>query len=199
MIDAEFVQTLQERYSKGDRNGMWALLKPEGQMARLIALASRGVSLKAPRKPRDASKEERKTRIPENFPTAEEKTKAIAYWEKHRRPDLVARVDEIAEKFHQYFFARGERRLSWSVSWQTWYSNQIEYSPQRSNGPVAQIAFQQADLAGWIERLKVFHGMRDQPRGTWDALWGPRPGESGCRVPDTATAQFRQKWGRGAA
>lgn len=197
MTDEQFIEALQQRSQHGDKSGMWAILKGEGQMARLITLAARGVAGKVSTKKRSPA-QDAKTKITAP-PDEAQKASAVKYWNEHRRPDLVARIDQVAESFFNHHYARGTRMVSWPAAWRTWYCNQLEYSPVRNGGPSAVVSFEQTDAAGWLERLKVFHGLRDQMRGTWNGVWGPKPGDTGCRVPESVMAEFAAKWGRRSA
>lgn len=47
-----------------------------------------------------------------------------------------------------------------------------------------------APIDGWVARLKVFHGLTEQKRGTWVENWGPKPDELGNSIPAEALRRF---------
>jgi len=136
------------------------------------------VNMKAPA-------ERSKRMIPNDCPSLEDGSAALAYWEKHRRPDLVAALDDIAEKFRDYHISHGSKMLRWDVAWRTWYRHAVEYvKPPRDGLFSAPVAFEQTTVQGWEKRLEIFDGLdADCPPGTWSPKWGPKPGELNCRVP----------------
>ncbi len=192
MIDHTFVSKLLELDARG-KDGlqeMRELLKQEGGVSRLIGLAKRGVDRMA----RTESKKAR-TRIPDDFPGEPEKQAAIAYWQEHRRPDLVAQIEQIASQFYDHHYGLGKTWASWPCAWRTWYSRALSMSPPRGAELFsAPILFEQATLEGWVTSLEIFHGLKGQPAGTWLEKWGAKPGSEGCRVPAEALAAFQKIW-----
>lgn len=198
MLDAQFVEKIQELYAMGDAGKveMRDLLR-NGNLTRLIELAAIGAGLKKRRQP-----EKIKSRLPEGFPGPEEKGKAIAYWERKRRPDLVARVGEEAEKFAAYHESNGTRSESWAASWRTWYSSAIEFNkPPREGGLFAvEPLFEQTNPVGWASRLDAFY-----TAGTWIAKWAGKPPAlptdpipEGCKCPKQAFTLYLQNQQRRA-
>lgn len=199
MIDEDFVMKLVELDAKG-KDGLAEareLLKTCGGMKRLLAIAVRGLG----KKPKAAGQVQTglRTRIPDEFPSETEKQKAIIYWERKRRPDLVTRVEDEAAKFHAHHLAAGTRSLSWPATWQTWYSNALEFNrPPRETGLfAAEVAFEQTNIPGWVGRLRVFYES-DSP--VWPDRWGGKPGKlpsdpipSGCRCPAQAFALYLEE------
>lgn len=191
MTDDQFIKELLRLDGLG-KDGITAMREVlRGQMSRLIALAARGAGLKE-KKPRQP--DEAKTHIPDGFPGIEAKNAAIDYWNKKRRPDLVARVEEIAGAFHGHHFTRNNRMSHWSIVWQTWYVREVNISkPPRDMvlAPVAEVV--SLDTAAWVRRLRLFY-FGDEgngvDKGFWSAKWGPKPGERGCDVPAAALSQF---------
>jgi hypothetical protein len=55
---------------------------------------------------------------------------------------------------------------------------------------LAAVAFEETNLPGWLKRLEIFSGKTDSPRGTWRASWGPKPNESGTKVPKAAIDEY---------
>lgn len=71
------------------------------------------------------------------------------------------------------------------------------FFPLKNNSAGAAVVFlfEDANTAGWVERLKVFHGFyadegENPKKGGWVAKWGPAPGLPGCRVPQSAFDAF---------
>jgi hypothetical protein len=178
MIDSQFIQTLQEAEAKGKAGveEMRAILKDNGGMKRLLSIAAQ--TIPAP-KVGGRVVVNTTTRIPDDFPGETDKQKAIGYWERKRRPDLVAKVEEIAEHFHAHHLGKGTRAASWPSTWQTWYSNQIEFvrPPREGDLFLASVTplIEQTNIPGWIGRLESFYGDNGSPAGTWLAKWGGKP------------------------
>lgn len=168
MLDDELIAKLQELESLGDA-GMKEkreVLRLNGGFGRVLALAARGLGAKS----RKADVKV-KSRVPDDFPTQEDKEKAVLYWERKQRPDLVARLEEQAEKFNDHYLASGERAESWPAKWRTWYGNALEFvKPPRDGLGLATVAFEQTNEAGWLQRIRLFY--RDT---TWAPTWGGRP------------------------
>ena len=169
MIDADFMKQVQELHAKGDagKPELRELLK-NGNLARLIMLAARGVRA---RPKRNLAKPENKSRIPDEFPGEAEKQAAVLYWQQHRRPDLVAAIEDEAEKFHDHHYSHGKAMLSWPYAWRTWYKNALQFNaPPREGQLFAVPVFEQTHVAGWETRLGMFYS-----DGTWLAKWGGKP------------------------
>lgn len=192
--DDEFVARLQELDAKkADGLPEMRELLRNGNLSRLIALAARGV---APIKRAGRISLAIKTRVADGFPDQSMKDRAVIYWGKKRRPDLVARVEDIAEDFHNHYLANGEKAESWPAKWQTWTSRALEFNkPPRDGGlfPIAPV-FEQTGVAGWVARLQVYYSNESR---TWPATWGAKPAEnpndaipSGCRCPAQAFALY---------
>lgn len=197
MIDDEFVMKLIELDAKGKDGLVDAreVLKTCGGMKRLLAIALRGLG----GRPKAAGRVSTatKTRLPDEFPGETEKSAAVTYWQRKRRPDLVANVEEEAEKFVSHHLGAGTRSENWSASWRTWYSHALEFNkPPRDGGlfQVAETVFEQCNVAGWVGRIRAYY---DSESRVWPARWGGKPPEnpedaipSGCRCPSQAFAQY---------
>lgn len=181
MVDAEFVETLVQLETKGiDALGdMRQVLKDNGGMKRLLSIAMLGLGVKPKRAVPGLLEPKIKTRLPDGFPAEHEKQAAIVFWERKRRPDLVARIEEEAEKFTSYHLSNGTRSENWGASWKTWYSQALEFNkPPRSDLFVASvnpIQQQRISVAEWVARLETFYGDTDMPAGTWNLTWGGKP------------------------
>lgn len=178
MTDAQFIECLQALETKGTKDGideMRAVLKDNGGIKRLLAIAAQIVPV--PKAGRVTIKTA--SRISDGFPEQEDKDKAIAYWERKRRPDLVANVEDIAEDFYNHHLGKGTRAESWPATFRTWYSNQIQFvrPPRESDLFLASVTslVEQTNLAGWGGRLECFYGDTESPTGTWPAKWGGKP------------------------
>lgn len=188
MIDADFVSRLQELDAKG-KDGlpeMRELLRPAGQLSRLIALAARGAH-RAKRAPKGPAG----TFLPDNFPGDAERERAVAYWRKHGRPDLEARIEEQIDKFRGLNADKQQR--SWPGKWATFFMNAIDFTrPAFGTGAGAPVLIELASVDGWLDRLSMFYGHKDGcPAGAWHPKkWGPKPGDPGCRVPPEAQQVF---------
>lgn len=162
-----------------------------GQMSRLITLAARGVGVKEVKLKRDLSK----AHIPADFPDADAKLAAVEYWNKKRRPDLVARIEEISEHFHNHHFVRNASFSHWGMVFKTWYMKEVQRTAPPRDMPSAVVLdlFATVDEAGWLRRLQMYHhgdGETIEP-GYWSPMkWGPKPGQEGCKVPAAVLARF---------
>lgn len=133
--------------------------------------------------------------IPDSCPSDADKAHAVAYWQKLRRPDLVARVEDEAEQFHDHHTAHDTKLVDWSAGWRYWCRNSLKINkPPRGTdlfAAPAPVLFEQTDLAGWVGRLEVFYGLDEHRRaGSWSGEWGPPPGQKNCRMPPEAKMQF---------
>lgn len=202
MTDGEFVTTLQDLQAKG-KDGleeMRAVLRDNGGMKRLLAIAAQTVP-----KPKAGRVDiKAKTRIPDGFPGQEDKDRAVVYWERKRRPDLVANIEDIAERFYNHHLGAGTRSEKWSASWQTWYSNQIEFVRPPRDGDlfVASVTplVENTNLDGWVGRLECFYGDTEAPAGTWSPKWGGKPPSTpteavpeNCSCPTQAFALYLEQ------
>lgn len=188
MTDDQFVARLVELDAEGPAGipAMREVLR--GQMSRLIALAARGLKAKAVKE----KAEDRKRQIPDEFPDQSAKDAALEYWNGHRRPDLVARAEEIAEAFHTHHHIRNVRFTRWDMAWKTWYVRavSIERPPQGAGLFSAPIVFEQASIEGWVSRLEIFGGIDGPQKGSWTPKWGPTPLEPGNKVPEASRSIF---------
>ena len=196
MIDSDLVSKLLEYDSKG-KDGiqeMRDLLKQEGGISRLIGLAKRGVD----RITRTETKKMR-SRLPDEFPGEKEKQAAVAYWEKQRRPDLIASIDSECEKFVDHHTQHGKAMADWGCAWRTWYRNAVQFNaPPRdgSLGLVVPIYEPPRSPADAVTRLEIFYGKSpDCDAGTWTPKWGPNPDDPNCRISAESRTAFQTKYG----
>lgn len=191
MTDEQFIKNLQAMNAAGNLDGMRQLLKGGGGMARLLAIAARGIGVKEVK----LAKEQAKSFIPEGFPDEKAKAAAIAYWNTKRRPDLVARIAEIADEFYTHHFTRNNRLTNWPMVFKTWYVREVNISKPPRDMPTATVVdLRPLDPAVWVQRLSVFHyGDEQNDAGYWSMKWGPKPGQPGCQVPAEAARLFEAK------
>jgi hypothetical protein len=71
----------------------------------------------------------------------------------------------------------------------TWLNGDFwgDVPPQLTLVPAA---FEDCGTEGWVTRLEIFAGKREEPRGTWRPTWGPAPRTEGCRVPQSAKDRY---------
>lgn len=192
MTDEQFAQKMSELDENHDLAGMREMLKPAGQLSRLIALAVRG----ATRAKRSTTKAP-ETFVHDDFPGPQDREHAIAYWRKHGRQDLEPRVEEQIDKFRSHF--ADKKAASWSGRWRTWYMNAIDYTRPSPGSVPAAVIFRQAPISEWVIRLAMFYGYDEEvPKGTWNATWGPRPSEKNNKVPSDANTEFLKRYRQSA-
>ncbi len=196
LTDDGFVEKLQQLHDANKVEDMRAVLKECGGIGRLLALAARGLGGRPAKKAAPAGgkvEQKVKTRLPDEFPDQAMKDRAVAYWSRKRRPDLVANIDHEAEKFVNHYLGNGDRAESWPAKWQTWCANALEFNkPPRSDGPAATLAFEQTNEGGWWGRVRGFY-----EGGFWKDTWGVKPPAAshevlppGCMVP----ASVMKRW-----
>lgn len=192
MTDEQFIANLVALDAKG-KDGIPEMREVlRGQMSRLIALAARGLKSKIVKEFAD----ERKRNIPEGFPDQFAKAAAVEYWNKHRRPDLVARLDEIAEQFYTHHFIRNVRFTRWDLAFKTWYVRavSIEKPPQGAGLFSATVVFEQTSIEGWVSRLEVWYGLAEGSKpGDWTTKWGLPPDNLGNCVPAEARKEYARR------
>lgn len=201
LTDDEFVGKLRQLQDAKQVEEMRAVLKDCGGMGRLITLAERGLG-PLPKKAAPAVgrvEQKIKTRIADDFPDQAMKDRAVAYWGRKRRPDLVANVDHEVEKFVNRYVGNGEKAESWPAKWQTWCANALEFNrPPRSDGGLfqaARLAFEQTNETGWLARLRGFY-----ETGFWGDTWGVKPPASpadalptGCMCPAGVLKKYAEQ------
>lgn len=79
--------------------------------------------------------------LSEDFPTAEGKRLACAYWEGRNRSDLIDEVEDQARSFRAHHLMHGSRMADWDQAWITWYGKALKFNrkPGQSNFPQAKI------------------------------------------------------------
>jgi hypothetical protein len=127
----------------------------------------------------------RRSSLPPDCPSAQDRDAAIAYWRSKGREDLTASVERSADKFRAYHEGKGTLAVSWAATWRTWYVNQIDIirppagyvPPLAHRSPHSEFrdpsAFTPED---W--QTRVCMALADNSK--WIAEWGepPRPGLS---------------------
>lgn len=77
------------------------------------------------RKPIEKNKQKKKTSLAIEFPSIDAQKKALTYWKNHNVPaDLELQIF----KFRAHHTDKGTTSHSWDSVWQTWYSNQREWT-----------------------------------------------------------------------
>lgn len=191
MRDEDFVARLNELDGKGKDAlpDMRELLRTEGGISRLIALASKGTPPEKPKKPRAP----RPTDEPEGF------AEWYAAYPRH-----IARAAAAA----------AYRRAVKCVSAETLLAAAKRYAkdctdPQYTKHPATWLnagcwadepaglllvhsaaLFEDASVDGWVMRLEIFHGFTAEPKGTWLDKWAGRPDTPGHKVKHEAWPIF---------
>jgi hypothetical protein len=100
-------------------------------------------------------------------------------WAGKARPDLTpALLTTETERFRNHAQANNRQAHNWGPAWRNWISKADAASPaQRSNGKPDPTALPTEEP--WEARL---NGWREK-RFWMPQMWGPPPGEAGCRVP----------------
>lgn len=189
MTDGDLVARLVELDRDG-ANGlpeMRDILKREGGISRLIGIAARAI-------PKCGEKAARMLPLGEYKPSDHKQELARKQWQKVGRHDLDVATE--IDKFRAHHTKSRSTSASWDASWQTWYCNAPNMTPppRGMNGKAALRvvepgAFKPTDAAGWAERVAVWLGQREEPRGFWVPAWGPVPGAEGCMVPASLVPQ----------
>lgn len=124
------------------------------------------------------TKPKRAMRLPDDW-TVSEAGRAYAN-------GLGLNPDKIAEAFVDYWRAQGganARKLDWDAAYRTWcrraHDDQPKASTPRTNGFAKPAPSTMPSDEPWEARM---NGWRDK-RFWMPAIWGPPPGEAGCRVP----------------
>lgn len=193
MTDEEFVKRLQilSGMKADGLPEMRELLRPPGQLGRLITLAARGVARRAP----SDAKAGRRRKMGDYVPDAAARALAIDYWKRKARTDLVGNIEEQVQEFLAHHRSRGTVMEDWNSAWQTWYANAVRFvrpPPGSQSSLFGSNGFEGADDDGWRLRLRVFYGLEeDCEGGGWHPKWGPKPGEQGCKVPEKILQMVR--------
>lgn len=188
MTDNELATRFHELIAQGPTSAgeLNQLIKAEGGLSRLARLIPKPKQKRLSTKPAT-------TPLLFDFPDESARANAMAYWRKHGREDLCAQIDRIADHFREHHAAADTKAANWPRTWTTWYGNQLEFCrPRPDTAPQpAAVAFQQTDRAGWVRRLEIFHGIGAEK--AWLDVWGPKPGDEGCKVPATASQDFEAR------
>lgn len=97
----------------------------------------------------------RKTQISDEFVlTDARRRKAIEYWAKKNRFDLIA--DDEFENFRNRHKSKGEVMLDWDSAWSTWYANAVKFNRPANtytNNQPKTIAQTSNEIAARSERI----------------------------------------------
>jgi len=74
-----------------------------------------------------------RTKMPEDWPSQEDRTNAIAYWRDHGREDMVPKLESEVTKARAHHLGKGTRAADWSQTWVTWYTRALEYNRPPAN------------------------------------------------------------------
>jgi hypothetical protein len=132
--------------------------------------------------------------IVEFAPDEAAQAEAIKFWDGIGRRDLGARIGAVAADFADYLAQHPDRcGVSPAAAWRRWFRRTPDVLPA-ANGPgggIADVAFEQTNIDGWVMRLEMFYGlMEDVAKGTWSPKWGPRPDSPLNRVPAEVVRAF---------
>lgn len=115
--------------------------------------------------------------LPDDFqPSDEDRT-----WAAKARPDLTpALLDQETESFRNHAKANGRTAIHWGPNWRNWITKADAVAAPKPTGRFGKPDPQALPPSDpWEQRMQGW-----QQRKQWLAnLWGPPPGESGCRVP----------------
>jgi hypothetical protein len=102
-------------------------------------------------------------------------------WAAKARPDLKGvLLDEETERFRNHARANARTAFNWGPNWRNWISKAaIASTSPAANGWKKPAADALPSEEPWEQRMS---GWREK-RFWMPAIWGPPPGESGCRVP----------------
>ena len=129
-----------------------------------------------------ASRRDRETPLPADFPTVELITQAQS---KLEAAGCDAAAQREAERFRDHHAARGSRFVSWPAAWSTWTGNTIDFTRRRGElRPATNSPADTERFTRWISEW------RDKPVSWKRDQMGPRPDEPYCRVPDDLLRRF---------
>lgn len=146
----------------------------------------------APPAPRAPMKSERGTRLPPDWSPSPE----LEAWAKAERPDLD--LIKTLEAFRDYWTSQPGRhgvKLDWAATLRNWIRKERPAFPSRQvPAAPAPVQFVDGEDARWPGRVSAW-----SDRGQWLAdMWGPPPGQPGCKVPLKFLSAIPQKPGQGA-
>lgn len=182
MNDEEFIQQI-KAFRADKLNGLQKMrefLKQPGHLDRLFDLAITGAG-----KPKKPPKIKARSQLPDGFPDQAQIDRAKGFWAMRKRRDLFNDAQHQADAFRDYHLGRGTLAADWNATWGTWMRNALTFSRQnpRETSDFAQAA---ETLEVWRWRVQTFHNGEEEnglPKGYWKDVWGPKPGETGCRAP----------------
>lgn len=79
----------------------------------------------------------RKSQIGDYSPDEESRQKALAYWRKNERQDLIADIDDQVELFVSYHAAHGSQMVLWPRAWVTWFMQAHKFTEAKAKRRVA--------------------------------------------------------------
>lgn len=101
----------------------------------------------------------RKSQIPQDFPSQALLQTAVEFWTEHGRTDLCATVADEAQKFRDWCSARGELALDWPAKWRTWTRSAMRFNPRKdANGHGQQRTRHDAAVEGGALAIAILTG-----------------------------------------
>lgn len=194
MLDDEFALSLQSLEVAGDIPKMREMLKTNGGMKRLIALAVRGATVVAkvvkPRAPRPTDEPEGFAEFYAAFPRHVARSAAAhAYRRAVQRVSAEALL-AAAKRYGQECAGKDAEFIKHPATWLNggcWADEPVGLTLVHLPKP-----FEPTNLDGWIGRLEIFHGLKEGiAAGGWQEEWGGRPGTPECKVPPEALRRFQ--------
>ena len=193
MRDEDFVARLNELDGRG-KDGLpeiRELLRTEGGVSRLIALAVKGATAepakpKKPRAPRPSDEPEGFAEWYAAYPRHIARAAAAAAY--RRAVKSVAPETLLAAAKRYAKDCTDPQYTKYPATWLNagcWADEPIGLSLAYSGAP-----FEDASTDGWVMRLEIFHGFTSEPKGTWLEKWGSAPGEPGNKTKPEAIAIF---------
>ena len=94
-----------------------------------------------------------KATMPDDWPHAEDRAWASAFWMSEHRPDLVGRIDAEAAKARDHHLAKDSRFTDWAAAWRTWCRKALQFSRPAMNGSPAR-AGESRTVEEAVEKLR---------------------------------------------
>lgn len=189
MTDEQFIERLLELHSRGASGiaGMRELLR--GQMARLLALAERGVQ-KTPRKSPVKQMPLPGLEFPDWWPHSAWAA-YLAMRKKMKVSPTEHAVDLLVKTVTGLRSAGNDPAAALDRSTVNCWT---DVYPLRGFTPtLVATPYEETNEKGWLRRLEMFYGVdgdEDSRVGTWSPRWGEKPETTGNRVPPMAWAAF---------
>jgi hypothetical protein len=150
---------------------------------RVLEIFEEAKEAKPKKKGSAADRQERATRLPDDWALPEEwKQWALRIGLQPR--EVVREAISFKNYWSNCVGAKG-MKLKWDLTWQTWCRRMLERSgrqpiePDSNGGAAVPEGPQTFTDATWQAVAR-----RYKSTGQWNRDWGPGPGEPGCRMPD---------------